>query len=97
MKIDYIIRQKILRCDIKNEIKFVGVGIAQFITLLALASYYCSLMALTLFYLIVSFQAELPWGRCWEEWGEFCVDSLLGNHSVKTKNISYSSSAELYF
>ncbi|XP_077259916.1 sodium-dependent nutrient amino acid transporter 1-like [Temnothorax americanus] len=76
---------------------FRGVGIAQCITLLALASYYCSLMALTLFYLVASFQTELPWGRCWKEWGEFCVDSLPGNHSVRIENISYSSSAELYF
>ncbi|KAL0110486.1 hypothetical protein PUN28_013833 [Cardiocondyla obscurior] len=76
---------------------FRGVGIAQFITLLALASYYCSLMALTLFYLIASFQTELPWGRCQKEWGEFCVDSLPGNNSTRVENISYSSSAELYF
>ncbi|XP_011876475.1 PREDICTED: sodium-dependent nutrient amino acid transporter 1-like [Vollenhovia emeryi] len=76
---------------------FRGVGAAQFITLLALASYYCPLMALTLFYLVASFQPELPWGRCWEEWGEFCVDSLTSNHSVRAGNISYASSAELYF
>lgn len=76
---------------------FRGVGIAQCITMLALASYYCSLMALTLFYLVASFQTELPWGRCREEWGEFCVDSLPGNHSARIENISYSSSAELYF
>ncbi|XP_018398128.1 PREDICTED: sodium-dependent nutrient amino acid transporter 1-like [Cyphomyrmex costatus] len=75
---------------------FRGVGVAQCITLLALASYYCSLMALTLFYFIASFQTELPWGRCWEEWGEFCVDSFRSNYS-RIENISYSSSAELYF
>ncbi|KYN30707.1 Sodium-dependent nutrient amino acid transporter 1, partial [Trachymyrmex septentrionalis] len=74
---------------------FRGIGIAQCITLLALTSYYCSLMALTLFYLIASFQTELPWGRCWEEWGEFCVDSLRSNYSSRIENISYSSSAEL--
>ncbi|EGI67298.1 Sodium-dependent nutrient amino acid transporter 1 [Acromyrmex echinatior] len=74
---------------------FRGIGIAQCITLLALTSYYCSLMALTLFYLIASFQTELPWGRCWEEWGEFCVDSIRNNYSSRTENISYSSSAEL--
>lgn len=71
---------------------------AQFITLLAVASYYCSLMALTLFYLVACFQKELPWGRCREEWGEFCVDSLPGgDNDPVDKNASYSSSAELYF
>ncbi|EFN81282.1 Uncharacterized sodium-dependent transporter CG3252 [Harpegnathos saltator] len=77
---------------------FRGVGVAQFIMLLGLASYYCSLMALTLFYLVASFQEELPWGRCRQEWGEFCVDSLPRNKSASMiENVSYSSSAELYF
>ncbi|XP_014476459.1 PREDICTED: sodium-dependent nutrient amino acid transporter 1-like [Dinoponera quadriceps] len=77
---------------------FRGVGVAQFIILLALASYYCSLMALTLFYLVVSFQGELPWSRCRPEWGEFCVDSAPGSNSaLLVQNVSYSSSAELYF
>ncbi|XP_026825947.1 sodium-dependent nutrient amino acid transporter 1-like isoform X1 [Ooceraea biroi] len=82
---------------------FRGIGIAQFIIMLALASYYCSLMALTLFYLVASFHSELPWGRCRPEWGDHCVDSLPGNNNDKMnisyvmRNISYSSSAELYF
>lgn len=75
-----------------------GVGVAQFIIMLALASYYCSLMALTLFYLVASFQEELPWSRCQQEWGELCVDSMPGNNSaLMIENASYSSSAELYF
>ncbi|XP_012219266.1 sodium-dependent nutrient amino acid transporter 1-like isoform X2 [Linepithema humile] len=77
---------------------FRGIGIAQFIILLVLGSYYCSLTALALFYLVVSFQTELPWNRCRPEWGNFCVDALPGNSSVKIeKNVTYVSSAELYF
>lgn len=86
----------------RDKCLIAGVGVAQFITMVALASYYCSLMALTLFYLVASFQQELPWGRCRREWGEFCVDSSprSGNDSgalLARKNVSYSSSAELYF
>ena len=67
--------------------------------LLALASYYCSLMALTLFYLVASFQSELPWSKCRAEWGANCLDSshrlqLADGGSV---NVSLKSSAELYF
>ncbi|KAG7209784.1 hypothetical protein KM043_011402 [Ampulex compressa] len=79
---------------------FRGIGIIQFIMLVALASYYCSLMALTLFYLIASFQAELPWGKCRPEWGKFCVNSQPGNNTQEITddaNTSYISSAELYF
>ncbi|KAK2587415.1 hypothetical protein KPH14_003129 [Odynerus spinipes] len=54
---------------------FVGVGWAQFFSTVIIATYYSSLMALTLYYLIGSFSAELPWAKCLEEWGEYCVDS----------------------
>ncbi|XP_014609957.1 PREDICTED: sodium-dependent nutrient amino acid transporter 1-like [Polistes canadensis] len=54
---------------------FVGVGWAQFSSTIILATYYSSLMALTLFYLISSFSAELPWSKCLEEWKDFCIDS----------------------
>ncbi|KAK2587414.1 hypothetical protein KPH14_003128 [Odynerus spinipes] len=82
---------------------FKGIGIAQFITLLALTSYYCSLMALTLFYLVASFQSELPWGKCKQEWGPYCLNSQKGNDSetspngTSLSNVTYLSSAELYF
>ncbi|XP_015175936.1 PREDICTED: sodium-dependent nutrient amino acid transporter 1-like isoform X1 [Polistes dominula] len=80
---------------------FKGIGIAQFLTLLALTSYYCSLMALTLFYLVASFQSELPWGKCKKEWGNYCVNSSKDNeifsNDTTLSNVTYFSSAELYF
>lgn len=52
----------------------MGVGCAQFCSTIALITYYSSIMALTLFFLIASFSLDLPWARCREEWNN-CVDS----------------------
>ncbi|XP_014233935.1 sodium-dependent nutrient amino acid transporter 1-like isoform X1 [Trichogramma pretiosum] len=79
---------------------FRGIGFVQFFILVALSSYYCSLMALTLFYLINSFQAELPWSKCRPEWGSNCLDSLrrsLNATAAYPTNVTQYSSAELYF
>ncbi|XP_072761035.1 sodium-dependent nutrient amino acid transporter 1 isoform X2 [Anoplolepis gracilipes] len=86
------------------------VGWAQFCSTVALATYYSSLMALTFYYLIASFSAELPWATCLKEWGDICVDSSTKrNHSVTAEgNVTIfdnplngsrnlQSSAELYF
>lgn len=74
-----------------------GVGWAQTFSMMAIASYYCSLMSITLFYLLASFRSELPWAKCSIEWADECVDSTNavdrnGNFSSGKK-----SSAELYF
>ncbi|XP_015590857.1 sodium-dependent nutrient amino acid transporter 1 [Cephus cinctus] len=66
----------------------VGVGWAQLCSLIALASYYCALMSLTLYYLIMSFSAELPWAWCREEWGDFCVASGVQRSAITTKVVS---------
>ncbi|XP_003427814.1 sodium-dependent nutrient amino acid transporter 1 [Nasonia vitripennis] len=76
---------------------FRGIGYAQVMVLVGLASYYCSLMALTMFYLIASFQAELPWSKCRPEWGPNCLDSTRNKSIPIPKNVSLKSSAELYF
>ncbi|XP_011158501.1 sodium-dependent nutrient amino acid transporter 1 [Solenopsis invicta] len=91
---------------------FVGVGWAQFCSTIALATYYSSLMALTLYYLIASFSAELPWATCLKEWGDTCLDSSTKrNHSANSTaegsmyfldnylngSGKLQSSAELYF
>ncbi|XP_078034794.1 sodium-dependent nutrient amino acid transporter 1 isoform X1 [Augochlora pura] len=86
----------------------VGVGWAQFCSTVALSTYYSSLMSLTLYFLIASFSAELPWSKCREEWGEYCVNS--GKKPVDETTTSetntfdllandeqYRSSAEYYF
>ncbi|PBC28722.1 Sodium-dependent nutrient amino acid transporter [Apis cerana cerana] len=85
---------------------FSGIGWSQFYCNTALMTYYSSLMALTLFFLIASFSAELPWAKCREEWLDYCIDS---SHQIdnNTSNITSfvqllnekerRSSAELYF
>ncbi|XP_076183506.1 sodium-dependent nutrient amino acid transporter 1 [Ptiloglossa arizonensis] len=67
---------------------FVGVGWAQFCSNVALMTYYSSLMGLTLFFLIASFSAELPWAKCREELGNYCVDSArMLNISSESTNV----------
>lgn len=49
-------------------------------------TYYSSLMALTLYFLIVSFSAELPWSKCREEWGQYCINS---GHKVNNSDSTF--------
>lgn len=44
-----------------------------------ISTYYASLMALTLRYLVDSFYSTLPWSYCREEWGDQCIDSKLNS------------------
>lgn len=75
---------------------FRGVGVGQIIASTCLCTYYCSLIALTLFYLIASFGKELPWSRCWESWGSECIDSVQNSYSI-SNGTSGVSSSEKYF
>jgi solute carrier family 6 amino acid transporter-like protein 5/7/9/14 len=79
-----------------------GVGWAQMFSMVAVGTYYCSLMSITLYYLLGSFQAQLPWSECQKDWGQVCVDS--GYHVNSTASLTrglnstgLKSSAELYF
>jgi solute carrier family 6 (neurotransmitter transporter, glycine) member 5/9 len=71
-----------------------GVGVGQVVSIAIVATYYSSLMALTLSYFADSFKAILPWSFCKEEWGP-CIPS------IHVENTTYAnttkSSAELYF
>lgn len=67
-------------------------------------TYYCSLISTTLYYMVASFSAELPWSRCLESWGADCVDSQPSAAQLATNvtfaaatNSSKQSSSELYF
>ncbi|KAM3964487.1 sodium-dependent nutrient amino acid transporter 1-like [Aphomia sociella] len=72
-----------------------GTGYAQAMSCGYILSYYVSIIALCIFYLIMSFQSTLPWAVCDEAWGNVsCVPSL-PDGSVAPPNAS--SSAELYF
>ncbi|XP_029037395.2 sodium-dependent nutrient amino acid transporter 1-like [Osmia bicornis bicornis] len=74
---------------------FKGIGYGVTVSVFLVVTYYCSLMALTMYYLIASFQSVLPWSFCWKEWGDACFDSTSSNTEIV--NVSKSSSAELYF
>lgn len=73
-----------------------GIAVAQLFGTLLVNSYYCSLIALTLFYMIKSFAVQLPWALCWKQWEEDCIDSaaFVGSENRSTKIFS---SSELYF
>jgi solute carrier family 6 amino acid transporter-like protein 5/7/9/14 len=68
-----------------------------FSTILVL-TYYCSLMALTVFYFLQSFASDLPWSTCDKEW-KMCFDSKKAenNNSGVENGTGYKSSSELYF
>ncbi|XP_055710093.1 sodium-dependent nutrient amino acid transporter 1-like isoform X2 [Phlebotomus papatasi] len=77
---------------------FKGIGIGQMVGTCSVISYYCSMIGLTLNYLFSSFQSELPWSRCREEWGDNCVDSKPNPNPINQTNITHGvSSSELYF
>lgn len=72
-----------------------GIGYGVTVSVFSVVTYYCSLMALAIFYLLASFQSVLPWAFCWEEWKNICFDSSSVNNEVI--NLNKSSSADLYF
>ncbi|XP_057323724.1 sodium-dependent nutrient amino acid transporter 1-like [Microplitis mediator] len=81
---------------------FRGVGWAQMFSMLSVGTYYCSLMSVTLIYLLASFSSELPWAKCQPDWGDNCIDSQKNdNNNVTVQSMinmtNMKSSAELYF
>ncbi|XP_043260673.1 sodium-dependent nutrient amino acid transporter 1-like isoform X2 [Colletes gigas] len=79
--------------SVSSAFKGIGYGVA--VSVFSVVTYYCSLMALTMYYLLVSFQPVLPWAFCWEEWGDGCFDSTSTNNT--TTNVNKSSSADFFF
>ncbi|KAG9429532.1 sodium-dependent nutrient amino acid transporter 1 [Apis mellifera carnica] len=81
-----------------------GLGYGQAFAAFCVVTYYCSLMGLTLYYLVASFQSELPWSYCREEWKDYCVDTVSKDNNLNRSaslltiyNDTFRSSAELYF
>ncbi|EDW91586.2 sodium-dependent nutrient amino acid transporter 1 isoform X1 [Drosophila yakuba] len=68
-----------------------GVAVGQVLATAASITYYSSIMALTLRFLLASFGSHLPWSSCWESWGTDCHDGNAQNSSGKM------SPAQLYF
>jgi solute carrier family 6 amino acid transporter-like protein 5/7/9/14 len=77
---------------------FPGLGYGQMFCTILVLTYYCSLMALTVFYFLQSFAAELPWSNCDEKW-DMCIASKKydDNNSIITNLTGHRSSSELYF
>lgn len=74
-----------------------GVGSGQVLSSMFVATYYSSIMGLTLKYLYDSFSIVLPWSTCQDEWGP-CVPAIINGASPPDNQSSkHSSSAELYF
>jgi solute carrier family 6 amino acid transporter-like protein 5/7/9/14 len=76
-----------------------GIGVGQSFATFLVNSYYVSLIALTLHYMIKSFAAELPWAKCWDSWSvDNCIDSEFSRKSNESSNGTfYVSSSEHYF
>lgn len=72
-----------------------GVGVGQVVSIAIVATYYSSIMAITLKYFADSFNSILPWSDCNPDWMESCIPS--GGSTNKTWSNSTKSSAELYF
>lgn len=64
------------------------------VSVFAVITYYCALMALALYYMVASCQGILPWSYCWDEWGDACFDNSAGNRRAANGS---QSSADLYF
>jgi len=51
-----------------SDFNVVGVGYGSMLGSFCVVSYYCSIMAITVFYFFSSFQKTLPWAACEESW-----------------------------
>jgi solute carrier family 6 amino acid transporter-like protein 5/7/9/14 len=75
-----------------------GVGMGQMVAILAISTYYSSIMAITLRYFFYSFSSVLPWSECRPEWTEPCYAANgVGNSDDAHINVTRKSSTELYF
>lgn len=72
---------------------FKGVGVGQLIAALCVVTYYVSLLALAMFYLVNSFSSELPWATCLEEW-QNCFSA---SQPPPPNSTDLTSSSEYYF
>lgn len=81
------------------DLKKIGVGYGGAFATWFVVTYYCCLMALTVFYFFSSFQTVLPWTLCDPAWATAtCYNSSGGsNHSLLGSMTGWTSSAEQFF
>ena len=81
---------------------FRGIGYAQSFATLIVCSYYCELIAVSIYYLVVSCNETLPWSICHEELNEpdkYCLPSNTNISSLNStlENRTIIASTEQYF
>uniref|UniRef100_A0A182T2X7 Transporter n=1 Tax=Anopheles maculatus TaxID=74869 RepID=A0A182T2X7_9DIPT len=74
-----------------------GIGVGQTYSTFIVMTYYASLMAVTMRYLIASFADPLPWSECSDSWNATCIDSRLITNMAENSTTTAVTSAELYF
>ncbi|ODN00037.1 Sodium-dependent nutrient amino acid transporter 1 [Orchesella cincta] len=74
---------------------FKGVGYGSTLCSFCVVTYYCSVMALTVFYFFASFQTTLPWSACDPSWAGEETCEIIGN--LTTNETSGISLPLLYF
>lgn len=68
---------------------FKGVGFGSTLCSFCVVTYYCSVMALTVFYLFASMQANLPWSVCDPSWaGQEACDILANATAANNTRIN---------
>jgi hypothetical protein len=74
-----------------------GVGYGQALSIWFISTYYCVLIAITIFYFFASFQSVLPWTVCDPEWisGQSCYNSSTNTSAMNVTG--FQSSSALYF
>lgn len=99
----YFIEMAMGQFSSKNSVKVYdcvpalrGIGMGQVIATCFIATYYSSIMAITLRYLFDSFRSVLPWSVCKPEWGP-CIASGFDYSANTSWSRDTKSSAELYF
>jgi len=77
---------------------FKGIGYCGALATWFVVTYYCCLMALTVFYFFSSFQTILPWTTCNPSWAdELCYNSSLADNSSNIDLTGRVSSVEQFF
>lgn len=76
-----------------------GVGYGQALATWFVVTYYCVLIAITLFYFFSSFQAVLPWTVCDMSWmsADNCYNSSADTNLTSFNISGLKSSSDLYF
>ncbi|KAF4521704.1 hypothetical protein B566_EDAN013002 [Ephemera danica] len=73
-----------------------GVGLGQMLSASALVTYYCSIMAISMYYFFASFSAELPWSTCHHSWDD-CFDSSRNYSGTGINTTVLRSPTQIYF